>query len=79
MISRAIRARANHMCEGSPAFPECRAANGQAHPVTGSKVVLTVAHLDHQSERSLRLARLALDPGQSDVGQSGLSGGSAHW
>lgn len=25
----------------------CRAENGRAHPVTGSKVVLTVAHLDH--------------------------------
>lgn len=46
-ISRAVRARASQRCEGSPAYPTCRAANGQPHPVTGSIVVLTVAHLDH--------------------------------
>ena len=34
-------------CQGSPAYPDCRAQHGQAHPVTGSRVVLTVAHLDH--------------------------------
>jgi 5-methylcytosine-specific restriction endonuclease McrA len=28
----------------------CTALNGQAHPDTGSKVVLTVAHLDHTPE-----------------------------
>lgn len=28
----------------------CGAVNGGEHPVTGSKVVLTVAHLDHQPE-----------------------------
>ena len=51
MISRAIRARANDICEGSPGFyPDCRAINGEPHPITGSKVVLTVAHLDHQPE-----------------------------
>lgn len=48
---KAIRAdileRANHMCEGSPDFPECRAVNYEPHPVTGSKVILTIAHLDH--------------------------------
>lgn len=37
-------------CEGSPAYPDCRAEHGQPHPVTGSEVVLTVAHLDHQPE-----------------------------
>jgi len=46
-ISRAVRARANWRCEGSPLYPDCRAANGRPHPVTGSRVVLTVAHLDH--------------------------------
>lgn len=46
-ISRAIRARAGGCCEGSPKYPECRARNGEPHPVTGSPVVLTVAHLDH--------------------------------
>ena len=28
----------------------CIARNGKKHPVTGSNVVLTVAHLDHQPE-----------------------------
>ena len=28
----------------------CIARNGRKHPITGSKVVLTVAHLDHQPE-----------------------------
>lgn len=28
----------------------CEATNGQPHPLTGSKVVLTVAHLDHTPE-----------------------------
>ncbi len=50
----AIRARilnrAGHRCEGSPAFPDCRADNHQPHPVTGSRVVLTVGHLDHRPE-----------------------------
>lgn len=49
-ISRAIRERAGNRCEGSPAFPDCRAANGEPHPETGSLVVLTVGHLDHQPE-----------------------------
>lgn len=47
----AIRARildrAGDACEGSPAYPGCRAENHQPHPVTGAKVVLTIAHLDH--------------------------------
>ena len=43
-ISLAIRERAQQRCE------DCGAANGQPHPVTGSRVVLTVAHLDHQPE-----------------------------
>lgn len=46
-----VRARSGDQCEGSPGFyPDCRAANGQPHPVTGSMVVLTTAHLDHQPE-----------------------------
>lgn len=49
-ISLRIRERAGWRCEGSPAFPDCRAANREPHPVTGSIVVLTVAHLDHQPE-----------------------------
>ena len=49
-ISAGVRAEAGNRCEGSPAYPDCRAENGEPHPVTGSKVVLTVAHLDHQPE-----------------------------
>lgn len=49
-IRAEILARAENACEGSPRFPDCRAANGAAHPHTGSRVVLTIAHLDHQPE-----------------------------
>jgi 5-methylcytosine-specific restriction endonuclease McrA len=46
-ISLAIRVgRAKGRCEW------CGAVNGQPHPVTGSKVVLTVAHLDHCPEHN---------------------------
>lgn len=48
---RAIRAaiidRAGDCCEGTPLHPHCRAANRKAHPETGSRVVLTIAHMDH--------------------------------
>lgn len=47
LIVRLIRKRSGNVCEGSPKFPECRAENGKPHPVTGSKVVLTTAHMDH--------------------------------
>ena len=44
-ISKDIRFnRAGNKCE------VCGAENYQPHPVTGSKVILTVAHLDHQPE-----------------------------
>ena len=47
-ISHRIRfERAKGRCEGSPAHPNCRAEHGKPHPVTGSIVVLTTAHLDH--------------------------------
>ena len=49
-IRAAILVRAGHACEGSPRFPDCRARNGDPHPVTGSRVVLTIAHLDHVPE-----------------------------
>lgn len=49
-IRPAILARATYCCEGSPAYPFCRARNGRPHPVTGSIVVLTVGHLDHVPE-----------------------------
>lgn len=41
--------RAGGVCEGSPRYPDCAAVHGQPHPVTGSRVVLTVAHLDHDT------------------------------
>ena len=46
-IRAAILGRANDRCEGSPAYPDCRAVNYHAHPVTGSYVIITIAHLDH--------------------------------
>jgi len=37
--------RAKGRCEGTPEFPDCQAIHGKPHPDTGSKVVLTTAHL----------------------------------
>lgn len=42
-ISLAIRERAGWRCE------MCGAVQGESHPITGSKVILTVAHLDHDT------------------------------
>lgn len=47
-IRAKILERANHKCE----FEGCGVANYQPHPITGSKVVLTIAHLDHQPENN---------------------------
>lgn len=53
-ISKSIRfGRAGGRCEcagecGSGHEGRCEARNGEPHPVTGSRVVLTVAHLDHE-------------------------------
>ena len=56
-IRKAILKRARNCCfpftpecEGSPQYPDCRATNGEPHPVTGSMVVLTIGHLDHMPE-----------------------------
>jgi hypothetical protein len=50
-ISRRIRfERAGGQCEWVEDGVRCEARNGQPNPVTGSKVVLTVAHLDHTPE-----------------------------
>ena len=50
-ISKRIRfERAGGCCEGSPSYPDCRAEHGKAHPVTGSLVILTTAHFDHDTE-----------------------------
>jgi hypothetical protein len=50
-ISKRIRARAHGRCEGPPGREledepaRCPARHGFPHPITGSKVVLTVAHV----------------------------------
>ena len=46
-IRNAILTRARHCCEGTLRFPFCRVMNGLPHRETGSRVVLTIAHLDH--------------------------------
>lgn len=47
VISRFIRFyRARNKCEW------CMAENAQPHPVTGSRVVLTVAHIDHDKKNN---------------------------
>jgi hypothetical protein len=43
---RTIEANGADTCEGSPAFPDCRAENYLLHPITDTRVVLTTAHLD---------------------------------
>lgn len=43
-IRQSILERAKHLCE------VCGVANYDAHPVTGSMVILTIAHLDHTPE-----------------------------
>lgn len=43
-ISLKIRARSGGKCEF------CGAENYKPHPITGSRVVLTVAHLDHNPQ-----------------------------
>ena len=45
--------RARNKCEW------CGAANGEPHPVTGSKVVLTVAHIHDQNHMAASLLNLA--------------------
>jgi hypothetical protein len=57
-ISERIRhRRARRRCEcrgecGEHKGRRCAARNGHPHPATGSKVVLTVAHLDHEPENN---------------------------
>jgi 5-methylcytosine-specific restriction endonuclease McrA len=47
-ISRRIRELAGKKCEF------CGAENYAQHPITGSRVVLTVAHLDHDTTNNRR-------------------------
>jgi hypothetical protein len=46
-IQERINRRSHGCCEGSPAYPRCRAVNYLPHPITGSKVILTIGHRDH--------------------------------
>lgn len=55
-IRAAILTRAGGGCE----WPGCQAVDRQPHPVTGSLVVLTVAHLDHTPEHCSPANLLAL-------------------
>jgi hypothetical protein len=48
----ALLERAAHCCEGTPQYPDCRAGNGEPHPDTGGRVVLTIAHMDHDETHS---------------------------
>ncbi len=57
MVAR-VRERSDDCCEGSPAYPDCRAENGKPHPVTGSKVMLTTGHLYENDTMTLDIARL---------------------
>ena len=57
-IVERVRERSKNRCEGSPAYPECRAENGQPHPVTGSKVVLTTGHLNHENLETQDISEL---------------------
>jgi hypothetical protein len=50
VISLRVREEAGWCCE----WPGCGAEQGRPHPVTGSKVVLTVAHLDHDTANNAR-------------------------
>lgn len=57
-IRPAVLSRAGNRCEGSPRYPDCRAENGRPHPVTGSAVVLTIAHLYEDDKATQDLTRL---------------------
>lgn len=52
LIRRLVLKRAGNRCEGSPKFPDCKAENKHPHPETGSKVILTIAHMDHDRDNN---------------------------
>lgn len=49
-ISKRIRERSGGRCEHMIDGKRCEARHGGPHPITGSTVILTVAHLDHTPE-----------------------------
>jgi hypothetical protein len=59
IIRQRILERAGNRCEGSPIYPSCRARNGKPHPVTGSKVVLTISHYPDPDPRNCDPSNLA--------------------
>jgi heterodisulfide reductase subunit B len=52
LIRRLILKRAMNGCEGTERFPMCESINGFPHLETGSKVVLTIAHMDHDKNNN---------------------------
>jgi hypothetical protein len=60
VVRPAIIARAQNRCEGSPAYPGCRVLNYSWHPATGSKVILTTAHLCRCAPKCGELSHLRL-------------------
>jgi len=60
VVRPAIHARAQNRCEGSPAYPGCRVLNHTVHPDTGSKVILTTAHLCRCEPKCGELSHLRL-------------------
>ena len=51
-LRAAVQERAGDRCEGQPRYPDCRVRNHQPHPDTGSRVILTTAHLAGTSKLS---------------------------
>ena len=59
LISARIRARAQGQCEWMEGGIRCGAINGAPHPETGSKVVLTTAHLEDENPMNCQYHNLA--------------------
>lgn len=55
-IRAQILGRADHCCE----WPGCGIQNGDTNPRTGSRVVLTIAHLDHTPENCVHSNLMAM-------------------
>jgi hypothetical protein len=69
LISLWVRVCAGWRCEW------CPAVQGEPHPVTGSRVVLTVAHLDHTPENVTPVnLRASASGATSDTTKNTISG-----
>ena len=51
-IRATVLFEAGNRCQGTPQFPDCRAQNSRPHPETGSLVVLTIMHMDHNESNN---------------------------